>query len=112
MTERVDLQEFVGAFVVEAAELVTAANQSLLEIEAGNTEGTLRPKAVRDLFRALHTIKGLAGMVGVEAIVEIAHGLETLIRTADRAGGMLGRAAVEVSLQGVRAIGDRVRAVA
>ena len=112
MTERVDLQEFVGAFVVEAAELVTAANQSLLEIEAGNAEGAPRPKAVRELFRALHTIKGLAGMVGVEAIVEIAHGLETLIRTADRAGGHLRRAAVEVSLQGVRAIGDRVRAVA
>lgn len=112
MTERVDLQEFVGAFVVEAAELVTAANQSLLDIEAGHAEGAPRPKAVRDLFRALHTIKGLAGMVGVEAIVEIAHGLETLIRTADRAGGQLGRTAVEVSLQGVRAIGDRVRAVA
>jgi two-component system chemotaxis sensor kinase CheA len=112
VTERVDLREFVGAFVVEAAELLTAANQALLDIEAGHAEGTLRPKAVRDLFRALHTIKGLAGMVGVEAIVEIAHGLETLIRTADRAGGQLGRAAVEVSLQGVRAISDRVRAVA
>ncbi|MEO7733719.1 MAG: ATP-binding protein, partial [Kofleriaceae bacterium] len=97
---------------VEAAELVTTANQALLEIEAGYAEGAPRPKAVRELFRALHTIKGLAGMVGVEAIVEIAHGLETLIRTADRAGGQLGRAAVEVSLQGVRAIGDRVRAVA
>ena len=111
MTERVDLQEFIGGFVVEAAELVTAANASLLEIEAAHAEGTSRPKAVRDLFRALHTIKGLAGMVGVEAIVEIAHGLETLIRTADRAGGQLSRAAVEVALQGVRAIGERVRAV-
>jgi len=111
VTERVDLQEFIGGFVVEAAELVTAANAALLEIEAGHAEGTSRPKAVRDVFRALHTIKGLAGMVGVEAIVDIAHGLETLIRTADRAGGQLSRAAVEVALQGVRAIGERVRAV-
>lgn len=111
MSDRVDLQEFIGGFVVEAAELVAAANGSLLEIEAANAEGSVRPKAVRDLFRALHTIKGLAGMVGVDAIVEIAHGLETLIRAADRAGGQLGHAAVEVALQGVRAIGDRVRAV-
>jgi two-component system chemotaxis sensor kinase CheA len=112
VTERVELQEFVGAFVVEAAELVAVANASLLEIEAANADGTPRPRAVRDLFRALHTLKGLAGMVGVEAIVEIAHALETLVRAADRAGGQLGRAAVEVSLQGVRAIGERVRAVA
>jgi two-component system chemotaxis sensor kinase CheA len=111
VSERVDLREFIGGFVVEAAELVTAANASLLEIETANADGTSRPKAVRDLFRALHTIKGLAGMVGIEAIVEIAHGLETIIRAADRAGGQLGRGAVEVALQGVRAIGERVRAV-
>lgn len=112
MSERVDLHEFVGAFVVEAEELVGVANAALLEVEAANAAGTAKPKAVRDLFRALHTIKGLAAMIGVEPIVEIAHALETLIRTADRAGGQLRRAAVEVSLQGVAAIGERVRAVA
>lgn len=112
MTERVDLQEFVGAFVVEAAELVTVANAALLDIEAGHAEGAARPRSVRELFRALHTIKGLAGMVGVEAIVEIAHGLETFVRTADRAGGQLGRGAADVALQGVQAIGERIRAVA
>jgi len=111
VSDRVDLREFIGGFVVEAAELVTAANASLLDIEAANASGTSRPKAVRDLFRALHTIKGLAGMVGVEPIVEIAHALETMIRAADRSGGQLGRGAVEVALQGVRAIGDGVRAV-
>ncbi|HEX4423037.1 MAG TPA: ATP-binding protein [Kofleriaceae bacterium] len=112
MSERVDLREFVGAFVVEAEELVAAANASLLDIEAGSAAGTAKPKAVRDLFRALHTIKGLASMIGVEPIVEIAHALETLLRTADRAGGQLGRAAIDVSLQGVLAIAERVRAVA
>jgi two-component system chemotaxis sensor kinase CheA len=112
MTDRVDLREFIGGFVAEANELVAAANASLLEIEAANKEGSSRPKAVRDLFRALHTIKGLAGMIGVEPIVEIAHALETIVRAADRAGGEFRRAAVEVSLRAIRAIGDRVRAVA
>ncbi|CAN5584698.1 chemotaxis protein CheA [soil metagenome] len=109
MTERVDLQDFIGGFVVEAEELLATANACLLEIEAA---GGAKPKAVRDLFRALHTIKGLAGMVGVEPIMEIAHVLETLLRTADRSGGTLQPGAVEVSLQGVRAISERVRAVA
>jgi two-component system, chemotaxis family, sensor kinase CheA len=112
MSERVDLHEFIGGFVVEAEELLGTANTCLLEIDAAITEGTSKPKAVRELFRALHTIKGLAGMVGVEPIMEIAHALETLVRTADRSGGKLARGAVEVSLEAVRAIAERVRAVA
>ena len=112
MSDRVDLQEFVGAFVAEAEELVASATSLLLEIETANAADASRPRAVRDLFRALHTLKGLAGMIGVEPIVEIAHGLESLVRTADRAGGALRRAAVDVCLHGVAAIGERVRAVA
>ncbi len=112
MSDRVDLREFIGAFVAEAEELVGTSHTLLLEIDAARVEGTLRPRAVRDLFRALHTIKGLAGMVGVEPIVEISHALETLLRAADRSGGKLPRAAIDVCLQGVQAIGERVRAVA
>lgn len=112
MTDDVDLREFIAGFIAESDELVAAANAALLDIEAANLAGTSRPRAVRDLFRALHTIKGLAGMIGVDPIVELAHGLESLVRTADRAGGALGRDAVDVSLRGVAAIAERVRAVA
>ena len=110
--EPIDLQEFLGAFVVEAEELIATANASLLEIETAIGDATSRPRAVRELFRALHTIKGLASMIGVEPIVEIAHALETLVRAADRAGGSLHRGAVEIALQAVGAIAERVRAVA
>ncbi len=112
MSDRVDLQEFIGGFVVEADELVAAATASLIEIETANTDGSARPSSVRNLFRALHTIKGLAAMIGVDPVVEIAHALETLVRAADKGGGRLRKGAVDVCLQGVRAIGERVRAVA
>jgi two-component system, chemotaxis family, sensor kinase CheA len=112
VSDRVDLREFISGFIVESDELVAAANAALLEIEAANLEGSSRPRAVRELFRTLHTIKGLAGMIGVEPIVELAHALESLVRTADRAGGVLVRAAVDASLRGVAAIAERVRAVA
>jgi len=112
VTDRVDVREFIAGFIAESDELVALANASLLEIEAANLAGRSRPRAVRELFRALHTIKGLAGMIGVEPIVELAHALETLVRTADRAGGVLVREAVEASLRGVAAIAERVRAVA
>ena len=110
MTERIDIQEFVGAFVVEAEEIVTTANAALVEIGTAIDHGTSRPRAVRDLFRALHTLKGLAGMMGVAPIVEIAHAVETLVRAADRAGGNMTRGALEVALQSVAAIAERVRA--
>jgi two-component system chemotaxis sensor kinase CheA len=112
VTEGVDLREFVAGFIAESDELIAAANAALLDIEAANLAGMLRPRSVRDLFRALHTIKGLAGMIGVEPIVELAHDLESLVRTADRTGGALAREAVDVSLRGIAAIAERVRAVA
>jgi two-component system chemotaxis sensor kinase CheA len=112
VTEPVDLREFVAGFIAESDDLVATANAALLDIEAALLTGASRPRSVRELFRALHTIKGLAGMIGVEPIVELAHGLESLVRTADRTGGALTRDAVDVSLRGVAAIADRVRAVA
>jgi two-component system chemotaxis sensor kinase CheA len=112
VTEDIDLGEFVAGFIAESDELIAAANAALLDIEAANLTATSRPRSVRDLFRALHTIKGLAGMIGVDPIVELAHALEGLVRTADRAGGAFARDAVDVSLRGIAAIAERVRAVA
>lgn len=110
--DAIDLREFIGGFVAEADELVAASTAALVEIEAANLAGTTRPKAVRELFRALHTLKGLAGMIGVAAIVELTHALEALVRIADHAGGALGPRAVEAGMQTMREIGERVRAVA
>lgn len=112
MADRLDFQEFVGGFVVEADELLKLANAALLDIDAGLKESATRPKSVRELFRALHTIKGLSAMIGIEPIVEIAHAAEALVRGADRSGGRLRRDAVDVCLAAVRVIGERVRAVA
>jgi two-component system chemotaxis sensor kinase CheA len=112
MAERVDLKEFLAGFIAESDQLVASATAGLLEIEQANTRGELAPKTVRDLFRALHTIKGLAGMMGVDPIVDLAHAFETVLRTADQAGGRLGMRAVELGLVAVRGIADRVRAVA
>ena len=112
MTERVDLQEFLGGFIAESDELVAAATAGLLEIDEAAATGEVKPQIVRDVFRAMHTIKGLAGMMGVEPIVALAHVFESVLRAADKAGGRLGRRTIEVGLVTVRAIAERVRAVA
>lgn len=112
MAERVDLEEFVGGFIAESEQLVASATAALLDIEQANARGALHPRTVRDLFRTLHTLKGLAGMMGIAPIVELAHAFETVVRAADRVGGRLGPRAVELGLLAIRAIAERVRAVA
>ncbi|HEX8954127.1 MAG TPA: chemotaxis protein CheW [Polyangia bacterium] len=105
----VDLGEFRSAFIVEAEELLSTANSNLLAVENAIGTGAGTARAVRELFRAVHTIKGLAAMVGVEPIVAVAHRLETALRAADRSGGKLADASIDTLVEGVRAIEQRVR---
>ncbi|HLM74173.1 MAG TPA: Hpt domain-containing protein, partial [Polyangiaceae bacterium] len=108
---RVDLREFVSGFLAEADEHLRTVNTNLLAADAAAKKGEASPRAVRELFRSLHTIKGLAAMVGVEPIVDIAHGMEAVLRAADRGGGKLGLPAVEQLITGSKAIESRVRAL-
>jgi two-component system chemotaxis sensor kinase CheA len=95
----------------EAEDHLTATNANLLSMEASAAKGQATPRQVRELFRSLHTIKGLAAMVGIEPIVEIAHAMEAVLREADRAAGQLPAGAVELLLKGTRAIEQRVQAL-
>ncbi len=108
MSEGADLTEFVAAYLVETEEHLGVANSQLLAIEASLRKGESNPRALRETFRALHTIKGLSSMVGVEPVVEIAHRMETFLRDFDREGSPLPTRAVDVLLRGVRAIGQRI----
>lgn len=111
MSETVDLSEFIPSFLVEAGELLGVAHAQLLAVEESTRAGSSNPRAVRELFRALHTIKGLAAMVDVEPIVAIAHRMESSLRGANGRGGVLPASSIEPLLQGLKAIEVRVRAL-
>lgn len=112
MTGPVDLADFLPAYLSEAEELLGSAHRHLLAVEASVRRGLAHPRAVRELFRALHTLKGLSAMVDVEPLVAIAHWMETSLRHADRAGGRLPEASVEPLMEGLREIEQRVRQLA
>ncbi|WP_437977910.1 chemotaxis protein CheW [Sorangium sp. So ce295] len=107
-----DVNEFVAGYLVEVEEHLSASMANLLAVEAALRAGESSPKAIRELFRALHTIKGLSAMVGVEPIVDLAHAMETVLRAADRAAGSLSALSIEVLLRGLRSIEERARALA
>jgi len=104
--------EFITGFIAEAEEHLTLANANLLSLDQSAAKGQPTPRQVRELFRSLHTIKGLAAMVGIEPIVDVAHAMETVLREADRAAGQLPAGSVELLLRGTRAISQRVTALA
>lgn len=110
MNPKVDLGEFVAGFLAEADDLLSSASASLLAVDVARKSGKTSPRAVREAFRALHTIKGLSSMVGVEPIVALAHQMEALLRRADQ-GTALSGDAVDALLSGVRAIEQRVKAL-
>ena len=109
---KVDLREFRAAYLAEVDEHLSAINAGLMAVDTANRAGKSSPRELRELMRLLHTIKGLSAMVGIEPIVGIAHRMETVLRAADRAGGLLGDRALEAMIAGARAIESRVRAVA
>jgi len=108
---RVDLSEFISGFLAEAEEHLQSINSNLMLVDAALQKNEPSPRALRELFRSLHTIKGLAGMVGVEPIVELSHAMEAVVRTADRSAGRLSRRALESLLEGAKAMALRVHAL-
>ncbi|MBW4049436.1 MAG: chemotaxis protein CheA [Proteobacteria bacterium] len=68
------MQRALQSFIVEAQELLVSLEQGLLALD-GETNG----EAVNALFRAAHTIKGSAGLFGLDGIVRFTHHLETLL---------------------------------
>ena len=108
----VDLNTFVSGYLAEADEHLRATTRNLLEAEKRLAQGASTARQVREVFRSMHTVKGLSAMVGVDPVVELAHEMETVLRAADRAGGVLEAPAIELLVRGVHAIEARVRALA
>ena len=76
-----ELQAALRAFIAESRELLEAMEAALLEVEHGDE----RAETVNAIFRAAHTIKGSAGLFGLDAIVAFTHGCENVL-DAVRAG--------------------------
>jgi two-component system, chemotaxis family, sensor kinase CheA len=70
-----DLSKYAALFVAESREHLKACNSSLLEWE---TEPTATEPVGR-LFRAVHTIKGMAATMGYAGVAQLAHRFENLL---------------------------------
>ncbi|GAC1410169.1 MAG: hypothetical protein NVSMB64_19150 [Candidatus Velthaea sp.] len=73
-----DRTEFVQYFRDETDELLQSIDSDLLRLESYVDLDTIDPEIVNSLFRALHTIKGSAGMLDYKDVQQVAHKLENV----------------------------------
>jgi two-component system chemotaxis sensor kinase CheA len=70
-----DLSKYAALFVAESREHLKACNSSLLVWEGDPTAA----EPVDRLFRAIHTIKGMAATMGYSSVAQLAHRVENLL---------------------------------
>jgi two-component system chemotaxis sensor kinase CheA len=66
-------------FFSEANELVEALSRNLLSLDARMKSGMEDPALINEAFRAVHTLKGLAGLFGAKRISTLSHRLEDVL---------------------------------
>jgi two-component system chemotaxis sensor kinase CheA len=70
-----DLSKYAALFVTESREHLKACNHSLLDWE----KDPAAADPVDRLFRAIHTIKGMAATMGYTGVADLAHRMENLL---------------------------------
>jgi two-component system chemotaxis sensor kinase CheA len=77
-----DLSQYAELFLAESREHLSACNQLLLEWE----RSPANPAPVGGLFRAVHTVKGMAATMGYGRVTDLAHRSENLLDLLRRGG--------------------------
>jgi len=75
MSVSINLDQAQQTFIVEAREQLQAMEESLLQLETNPGDDD----AIGAIFRAAHTIKGSAGLFGLEPIVSFTHIVEDVL---------------------------------
>jgi two-component system chemotaxis sensor kinase CheA len=67
-------------FLAEAQELVESLSRDLLLLDEAHHRGErIEPALINEIFRSVHTLKGIAGMFGYQHVGAVAHALEDLL---------------------------------
>lgn len=75
MVNAIDSSVFIEKFKEEAADHIKLLNDGLLKYEKGKADA----ETISEIFRAAHTLKGSARMVGLDNVGTIAHKMEDLL---------------------------------
>jgi chemotaxis protein histidine kinase CheA/ActR/RegA family two-component response regulator len=100
MAASFDKSSIIEFFLVEAGEHIQNLNKGLLSLEKNPADGSM----IDELFRAAHTLKGSAAMMGFQGISEVAHKAEDML-------GQLRSGSIPISKETMNFLFDSVDAV-
>jgi two-component system, chemotaxis family, sensor kinase CheA len=97
------MEEFTG----EAEELLESLSRDLADFEAQGSN--VRPELINKIFRDVHSLKGLAGMLGLTPIAELAHALEDMLDRLRMGKIAIGKPLIDLLYDGIDGLNRLVR---
>ncbi len=70
-----EMQELIKEFIAETEEILEGLDQCFIKLEASPGDLVL----INEIFRAVHSVKGSAGFLGFNRLVEVAHQAENVL---------------------------------
>ena len=74
-----DAGRYRELFLTEARDHLVSINQALIALEHAPVSSGRGRESVDELFRAVHTVKGMSGVMGYDAVGALSHAMETLL---------------------------------
>ncbi|HMJ51966.1 MAG TPA: chemotaxis protein CheA [Polyangiaceae bacterium] len=97
-------------FFSEAHEIIEGLSRDLLQLDSTRGKGPVDPELVNNIFRAVHTLKGLAGLFGATRMSALSHELENVLDDLRLGKIELTQSALDLLFRGVTIYG-RILAV-
>lgn len=92
-----EMDEIITEFVTEAEETLEKIDPLFVELEAKGYDKNM----LNEIFRGMHTLKGAAGFLGFQPIVDVAHRAESIMKKLRDAEIGLTRELMDVILKSV-----------
>jgi two-component system chemotaxis sensor kinase CheA len=102
MSDFAGMEEILHDFLTEAAELLSDVDNKLVELEKRPDD----TKLLNDIFRDFHTIKGGAGFLNVEVLVQLCHLTENLFDKLRNGEMKLSRELMDVIMDATGGVRD------
>lgn len=92
-----EMDEIINDFLVEAEESLDKIDPLFVELEEKGHDQAI----LDDIFRSMHTLKGAAGFLGFQQIVDIAHSAESIMKKLREGEITISRQIIDVILKTV-----------
>ncbi|NLJ67203.1 MAG: chemotaxis protein CheA [Clostridiales bacterium] len=102
-----DSNTYITLFIEEAKEHIQILNDNLLKLEETNDNN----EPLNEIFRAAHTLKGMAGTLGFERITNLAHAMENILDEIRNNKIEISGAIIDILLESTDAIEELVQNV-